>query len=153
MTTLATATRSRVDTVIGILSGAIEARLNCIHVGNTEWLAKHTDVIEQLAKDILPSGSGIDRGTTVDLDQSRTDRIVLRFSFHHMDQHGYYAGWSDYSAIVKPAFRGLNITITGRDRNGIKDYLYQTFDHILTHQVCQTFDVDTERTTFDLVLA
>lgn len=88
----------------------------------------------------LPRGSGIDAGTT--FDSARSGASVLRFntSFHHMDQHGGYDGWTEHLVTVRPAFEGLDIVVTGRDRNQIKDYLHDTFRQALTQNVMATFD-------------
>ncbi len=43
-----------------------------------------------------------------------------------------YDGWSDYTVTVKPAFTGINLDISGDDRNGIKDYLSDVIGEALT---------------------
>ena len=100
------------------LSNAIE---NCIKTGNVEWQEKHTDNLEWIVKQFLPSGSGIDCGTK--LVSADDKKIVLSLSYHHMNDNGYYDGWTEHKAIITPSFHGIDIRITGRDRNGIKDYL------------------------------
>lgn len=83
----------------------------------------------------LPSGSGIDRGTIIDRERSRPDRIVLVCSFHHMNEHGYYDGWTDHEVIVRPSLAwGFTLRVTGRDRNGIKDYLHDVYMHALREE-------------------
>jgi hypothetical protein len=85
--------------------------------------------------DWLPSGSGIDSGTKVDSERTHAERLVLTFGFHHMNEGGYYCGWTEHTAVITPSFRSVfNLRITGRDRNGIKDYLYQTFDLALSRE-------------------
>jgi hypothetical protein len=49
-----------------------------------------------------------------------------------MDDGGGYDGWTEHTITVTPSFRGFDLTISGRDRNDIKDYLHQTFDHVLS---------------------
>lgn len=90
----------------------------------------HYARLKQLA-DQLPSGSGLDRGTKIDLDRSRADRIVLIAPFHHMNEHGHYDGWTDHVIIVRPAFGGIQVDVRGRNRNGIKDYLAEVYHHAL----------------------
>jgi hypothetical protein len=51
------------------LASLVQARLNCIESQNDEWLAKHQDRIESLVKEYLPSGSGFDSGTKLDLEE------------------------------------------------------------------------------------
>lgn len=76
----------------------------------------------------LPSGSGIDRGVTFDVERSKPDRLVFICPFHCMDANGHYCGWIEFKVIVKPAFGGFDMRITGRDRDQIKDYLYDVFN-------------------------
>ncbi len=98
---------------------------------NVEWANRHDDRLHSIAYDCLPSGSGIDCGTKID-DTSRPDRIVLTFSYHHMNENGMYDGWTEHKAIITPSLLSdFDIRITGRDRNMFKDYLYETFDYVL----------------------
>src|SRR5262249_26697859 len=110
---------------------AIEARTNCAKMGNDEWFSRHTDSIEQLQY-FMPSGSGVDCGTKVDLDKSTGNKIVLYADFHHMNDGGMYDGWTNHVVTVTPAFDGFNLSISGRDRNGIKEYLADTFHNCLS---------------------
>lgn len=117
------------------LACLLTAAANCERSGNTEWLAKHRDRARELVRDRLPSGSGLDTGTHLDI-ASMPDRLVLRCSFHHMNDSGMYDGWTDHTVIVTPSLAfGFDMRITGRDRNDIKDYLAQTFDHALREPV------------------
>ena len=128
-------------TLIVLISERITARRNCIDRDNPEWRDKHEDALDLLARE-LPRGSGIDHGTKIDLDRSTGDRIVLSFGFHFMDQNGYYCGWGEYSAVIRPAFHGIDVTIKGRNRNDIKDYLYQTYEYALTREYIEEYDAD-----------
>lgn len=90
--------------------------------------------LSNLAK-ALPSGSGWDCGTRIDGD-STPDRPVLFGHFHHMDSNGSYRGWTDHAVIVTPSLAfGIEVKITGRDRNGIKDYLAELFHDALLEDV------------------
>jgi hypothetical protein len=84
---------------------------------------------------MLPSGSGIDSGTKIDLDKSHAEKIIFYFGFHHMDENGFYDGWTEHTLVVTPSFTGINLRIGGRDRNQIKEYLYDTYDYALTCEV------------------
>lgn len=116
------------------LSAAIEARKNCEQSGNTEWFDKWTDRILELSK-LLPSGAGIDNGTIIAMSESHAEKIVLHTAFHHMNDAGFYDGWTEHTVIVTPSFRGINLRISGRNRNDIKDHLYETFDYALKQEV------------------
>lgn len=121
------------------LAGLIGAYHRCLSEGANEsqraFASKHRERIEALAKNSLPSGSGIDSGTTVDLDRSTEDRLVLHTSYHHM-RDGCYDGWTEHDVIVHPSLLGqVALRFTGRDRNEIKDYLYDVFDEALRSEV------------------
>ena len=117
---------------------------NCERANNREWLAKHREKLFALCK-MLPSGSGIDNGTK--LVRVRTtpgaEMVELECSFHHMNQHGYYDGWTEHTIRVRPSFSGLNITISGTDRNEIKEYLHDVYSHSLRERV--RWDLTLER--------
>lgn len=85
----------------------------------------------QIMQDELPSGSGIDCGTKIDLDESTDRKIVLTLSYHHMNDGGMYDGWTDHKIVLTPGFCCFAIKITGRDRNSIKEYLADTYMHAL----------------------
>jgi hypothetical protein len=85
--------------------------------------------------DLLPSGSGIDSGTKLDLNASHAEKLVFDIAYHHMNDGGFYDGWTQHRIVVTPSFTGINLRISGRDRNDIKDYLYQTYDYALKQDV------------------
>lgn len=97
---------------------------NCQRTKNTEWLAKHRATMAKLVA-LLPSGSGIDNGTK--LVEITDEKIVLSCGFHHMNDQGSYDGWTEHTITIRPRFTGLGVKVSGRDRNEIKDYLYDTF--------------------------
>jgi len=109
----------------------IQAMKHCLKSGNVEWYDKHDATLNNISKHYLPSGSGIDAGCTINIDESNENKIVINFSFHHMDENGFYDGWTDHKVICKPSFDGFNLRITGKNKNGVKEYLYDTFDSCL----------------------
>ena len=118
------------------LASLVCARQNCAKSGNSEWHDRHTERIEELVRNHMPSGSGIDSGTHLDLDKSSEDRLVFRFGYHHMNDCGIYDGWTEHKAIVIPSLQfGFHLNITGRDRNDIKDYLHDVFSAALSEEV------------------
>lgn len=125
---------ARTMTLIEIIATCLVARANCIKSGNAEWKVKHEDTLEACA-DLLPSGGGFDSGTKIDLDASREDKIVFLTAFHHMNDSGMYDGWTDHVVTAKPSFIGINVTVGGRNRRDIKDYIGETFDYALTRDV------------------
>lgn len=95
----------------------------------------HNNQIKNLIDGYLPSGAGLDMGVSLD-DSSHEDRLVFQANFHHMDEHGYYDGWSDHKVIITPTFIGdFNIRVTGRNVNNIKDHIADTFYHCLSIEV------------------
>ena len=106
----------------------LNAHSTCVDLNNTEWIEKHNDSIEFICDNILPSGSGIDSGVKFNFDESNPNKLVFNTSFHHMDEYGYYDGWTDHKLILKPSLAfGYNLKITGYNKNEIKDYLSDVF--------------------------
>jgi hypothetical protein len=107
---------------------------------NPEWLDRHTDIIEALVKQHLPSGSGYDSGTKIDLDASTGNKLVFTTAFHHMNEGGYYDGWTEHTVTVTPSLaQKFYLRISGRNRNDIKEMMYQDFDAALHTDV--TYDL------------
>lgn len=120
------------------LASRIVAMQNCARSGNAEWGYKHQQWLVDATKRYLPSGSGFDLGTQILLSVSNSSRIVLMISFHHMDEHGGYDGWTHHRVTVRPdLLTGISITVSGRNRNDIKDYIADTLWHCLTQEIEQ----------------
>lgn len=118
------------------LASAVGARLNCLASKNTEWEEKHESRINALVSAHMPSGSGFDNGTAIDLDKSTGEKLVFSTAFHHMDEAGGYCGWTEHEVTAVPSFLGgFSLKISGRDRNDIKDYIGDTFQHALSTDV------------------
>ena len=101
---------------------------NCIKTENTEWLATHAGHIEELVDKYLPHGSGFDSGTTFDFVASKPNRLVFFTSYHHMNDGGYYDGWTYHNVVVTPDLvSGFDLRVTGRDKRDIKDYIGEFF--------------------------
>jgi hypothetical protein len=96
-----------------------------------EWAGKHAEQISTLVREHMPSGSGFDSGTQMDCEQSHAEKLVFTTSFHHMDDNGYYCGWTDHTVTVTPSFSGFNLRVSGRNRNDIKDYIHDAFSQAL----------------------
>ena len=110
------------------IAGLIDAAQRCAKTNNGEWQEKHEARLKEIAENYLPSGSGIDNGADIDIDASAPDRLVINTAFHHMNENGYYNGWTEHKVIVTPSLQfEFNLKITGRNRNDIKDYLYDIF--------------------------
>lgn len=120
--------------ILEAISSALQARINCDKGhGNNEWFVRHGENIESWVKEHLPRGSGFDAGTTFDFDASRPDRLVFNTAFHHMDDGGGYDGWTEHQVIATPSFiGGFAIRVTGVNRNGIKEFIADTFNHVFS---------------------
>jgi hypothetical protein len=93
----------------------------------SNMVATRPDLIPAV-NDSAPSGSGFDSGTTLNEEKSKENRLVFDTAFHHMDEWGGYDGWTEHQVIVTPSLVfGFTLRITGRDRNGIKDYINDVF--------------------------
>jgi len=61
-----------------------------------------------------------------------------------MNENGYYDGWTAHTVTVTPSLaRAFNLRISGRNRNDIKEMMYQDFDYALRVDV--TYDLLIER--------
>lgn len=107
------------------------AKRNCQEKGCADWEAKHTEKLEALVREYMPSGSGFDSGTQLIEGSSDAKKLVFTTSFHHMDEMGGYVGWTDHKVTVRPAFQGLDITVSGWDKNNIKEYIWEMFYNAL----------------------
>src|SRR3990167_6826633 len=95
---------------------------------NNPYAEKHRESIKSIVKGHFPSGSGFDKGTVFDLNESSGEKLVFHTSFHHMNEGGFYDGWTEHSVIVMPSLEmGFRLRVTGRDKNQIKDYIAEMF--------------------------
>jgi hypothetical protein len=124
-----------------------QALENCKKSGNDEWLQRWHDRLNGLV-DLIPLGSGLDAGPrahgSVEVDP---DGIRFDVGFHHMNDVGHYDGWSSHTVTIRPAFDGLNVRISGRDRNQIKDHIHEVMEHAFTQNV--TWDEPAQRWMID----
>lgn len=99
-------------------------------------IAEHClEEAHRLVKEHLPSGSGFDAGTELVIDVCDASTLVFKTAFHHMDEHGGYDGWSEHKVKAVAEFGGLDVMVTGRDRNDIKEYIGETFYQALSQEV------------------
>ena len=114
---------------------ALARTLGAIPHANAEWRETHEARLEAWTREHFPSGSGFDAGCKL-LDESTPERLVISADFHHMNEQGFYCGWSKHKIIVIPCLRfGYQFRITGRDTRQIKEYISDVFHSILTIDV------------------
>lgn len=125
--------------VFQAIARKLQARDNCLKGTSSlsrEWAQKHEESIVSLIENYLPHGSGFDSGTKIDLDRSTPEKLVFFTSFHHMNEHGMYIGWSNHDVIVRPSLTwGFDLRVTGRDRKSIKAFIEESFDYDLKKDV------------------
>lgn len=128
------------NTIAQTLARLLQAIEYCQRTGN-DYGRIHTDNLETIVRDFLPSGSGWDNGTTLDRERSTPEKLVFVGAFHHMDEHGSYDGWTDHTVTVRPSLVfGPTVTVSGRNRNGIKDYLAEMFQYAVTREIIHAVD-------------
>lgn len=116
------------------IASTVFALRNCT---DNDWCERHDERLSRLVRDYMPSGSGFNNGTSIDID-SCSGRLVFCADFHHMNEHGYYGGWTEHKIIVKPDLVfGFDICVTGRNKNDIKEYIADTFHHALNQDISE----------------
>lgn len=137
-------------TLVQHIASSIDAYKLCCEKPDAypEWKARHL-ATAKAAVACLPSGSGIDQGPTLDIDASNAEKICLDLSYHHMDEHGGYDGWTDHTVTVRPSLiHTVKLTISGRDRNATKDYLYDAYQTALTDYYVEVYIIPEDRSVF-----
>lgn len=118
------------------IASALSAFRNCDANGNVQWRDNWERYIDTTVKNVFPSGSGFDNGTQFDWCRSTPDKLVFTTSFHHMDDNGFYDGWTEHTVTVRPSLvNGFTLTIGGRNKRDIKDYIAEQFDYVLNRGV------------------
>ena len=147
-------------TVIEKIATLISAIRNCRKTCNREWEQRHQILLDCIIERYLPDGAGFDRGTQLSSRQwaialERTGKmdtypalIWFQTAFHHMDQYGGFAQWTEHEVIVRPSFVGVNIQVKRKNLNGIKEFIAEEFNRCLnlpckmTYTDCKDIDLD-----------
>ena len=122
-------------TIIQQIAAIVAAKKRCQYNGN-DYAKIHDATLRDIESN-LPSGSGIDCGTKICDNDCLDEKVVLSCEFHHMNEDGYYDGWTFHEIIVTPSFSGINIRFTGINRNNIKEYLHEVYSQALTQEYKQ----------------
>lgn len=118
-----------------------DAKARCDQTNNAEWSKRHEESAHKLAREFMPSGSGFDDGTKFEISKSGASEIVFRTSYHHMNEHGMYDGWTDHVVRVRASLIGhYDIFVGGRNRNDIKELISQSFQHALNQTIVESED-------------
>lgn len=118
------------------LASCIDARHRNQKLGREDWVNQFDEKIQELIK-CLPSGSGFDAGTKLNLSDSKAEKIVFETKFHHLNERGFYEGWTSHSIIITPSLQfGYKMRITGPNKHDIKEYIREVFDNLLKNMRC-----------------
>ena len=116
-----------------LIARAGDAAIYCAKRGSEEWLQVWEDLLAQ-CEELLPSGSGFDAGTKI--ESASASKIVLKTAYHHMNECGYYDGWTEHVIVVVPNFMyELDLKIGGRNKNNVKEYIADVFYEVLRREV------------------
>ena len=118
--------------VISELSVTSEALERCKAEGNKEWKEKHEKYLKKLLE-YLPNGSGYDNGTH--LVSITPQKAIFQTSFHHMNDVGFYDGWTDHKVTVCATFSGIEVNVSGRNKNNITEMIADDFHFALMQEV------------------
>jgi hypothetical protein len=105
------------------------AALNCLGDYKDAALQR----LKTLERGYLPYGSGFDSGCRiVKVDDHK---IIIKSSYHSMNDAGYYDRWYDFTITAIPDFTqtGFSVKIAGAfgKHQDIRDYILDTFyDHL-----------------------
>lgn len=117
------------------LASMVGSYHRCAKSGNVEWREKWEACIVAAVKSQLPSGSGFDSGPCIDLEKSTEENLFLDAAFHHMNENGFYDGWTAHTVHVMGSLAyGFQLRVTGRDRNEIKSYIGEVFHDVLSRE-------------------
>jgi len=115
----------------------IKARFDLTLKQNNQYIVNFEDKIKTLTKEHFPSGSGFDGFYFFDLEY-RPNTLVFFAEFHHMNDVGYYDGWSTMKAVIKPDITsGIDFKLTGINRKyrHLKDDFEEMIYSFLTKDI------------------
>lgn len=153
--------------VYQMLAIKVEHLKNLLKVEPTErdkrYISKVQDEIYEIISKHLPSGSGIDNGIKLVLEEEyefsristgiqNDGKIILTSSFHVLDENGSYDGWIKFIVEIIPSLaHSFRLKIKGRfsnrvynvkkDASDIKEYLYDLFNEALSKEIPDIDDV------------
>ena len=133
---IAEPTTKKLEPLYKRLANLIVAIKNCKDAGNDEWEHKHAAHLVSLVEKYLPSGSGFDNGTTLDMVLSSDLLLRFRTAFHHMNDNGMYIYWTEHVINVKPNLAcGFGLHISGNNKRNIKEHIHDVFYNCLSEEV------------------
>ena len=99
-----------------------------------EYLDSKNKRVDELIDKYLPSGSGFDG--KIELDEKSTDKkIILHVEYHHMNDNGFYDGWSTFKIIITPSL-AYDYSLVVKGETVVKKYFY---DGVFKNYIIDTF--------------
>lgn len=90
--------------------------------------------LQKIERELLPSGSGFDAGSKI-IREEYKNRIKIETEFHHMNENGYYTEWTKHTITIFPCLEcGMEVKVSGRNVNYIKDYIFDVFYDVLNSE-------------------
>jgi hypothetical protein len=89
--------------------------------------------IEAICREHMPSGSGFDNGSKLNIGKSTPDKLIFDTAFHHMNEQGVYAGWTHHAVVVRSSMvggYGVSVVVKGRNSNQIKEHIEEAFSFV-----------------------
>ena len=102
--------------------------------------AQRDPLIDEIENEILPSGSGFDAGCKIDREMFSRATFCLSFGYHHMNDTGFYTGWTEHTVKVRADFQSEVDLKISHVRDPFAEYVYDTFYDVLREEVEVYFD-------------
>ena len=101
------------------LAGLVEARLNCVALGNNELLHDYEDQANKLVRECMPGGGRFD-STKLDWNRSMPNKLVLVTAYLHTG----HAGFTKHTVTVRPNLQfGYELSISKSNRHNLKELM------------------------------
>lgn len=85
-----------------------------------------------MLQELLPIGNGINYGCVISLKKSTEKRIVIYTAYWHPNDSYETSRWTHHQIVITPSFeREINIRVTGKNVDNIKEYLQEVFREAL----------------------
>lgn len=121
------------------LYSALATKLDIIEKGN------HVNLQEQCLQNLqdkyFPYGSGFDNKIKLDRVKSTPKKLIIPFSYHCMNDNGYYDGWIHCELIITPSLLfGFNMKINWKGYKGkykfiLEDYFQDVWMNVLLIEI------------------
>lgn len=112
--------------LVTAIANAVAAYKQC-QKSNNPYADRWAEKIHEYNK-MLPCGSGYDRGSSIDVENSTRTKLVIKTSFHHLDPNGFYTKWTLHTVRVTPHFGGIIQVDVTNDRDC---YISEHFNTVL----------------------